>query len=402
MNAEVPREFSLAERDRRWDAVRANAAAAGFDGIFVPLCLDSTNLNLSPEQRRGTRSDCRYLTGMENAAVVLPTAGGKPIAVADRGNGNAWVDDVRAANRGSWVPAMVEALRDAGLERGRIGVSGLRNGTVSHVRATSGVVNHSAYADVKRSLPNARFEDGTDCVGFARYRKGPEEIAALRNAARIAAAGLDELIEVARPGVAVAEVYARVVGRMLELGSEYYPLALDIGPLEGEQHRHEDPPFGMTPQPGDLVINEMDAVYLGMIAQEDQPVLLGAIPDAWKPVVELQAELYRTGLELMKPGVSFAAITQGVAERAEQAGMHGWSMLHSRGFGNDGPLINTQDGRPDRTTGVEIEPNTVWMWKPSAVSADGRIKFRWGGCVLVTEQGAEPLVPRTPGLVSIQ
>ncbi len=402
MNVGVPREFSLAERDRRWAAVRANAASAGFDCIFVPLCLDPTNLDLSPEQARGTRSDCRYLTGMENAAVVLPTDGRAPIVVADRGNGNAWVSDVRAANRGSWVPPMVEALRDAGMERARIGVSGLRNGTVSHVRTTSGVVNHSAYAEVRRALPNARFDDGTDCIGFARYRKGPEEIAALRNAARIATAGLDELIAVARPGVAVTEVYARVVGRMLELGSEYYPLALDIGALDDEQYRHEDPPAGMTLAPGDLIINETDAVYLGLIAQEDQPILLGPVPEAWRPVIELQGDLYYTGLELMKPGASFAEITRGVAERAARTGMQGWSMLHSRGCGNDGPLINTQDGRQDRTAGVEVEPNTVWMWKPSAVSADGHVKFRWGGCVLVTEDGAEPLVPRTPGLVAIE
>ncbi len=401
MDGGVPRGFSLAERDRRWAAVRANAAAAGFDCIFVPLCLDPINLNLSPEQARGTRSDCRYLTGLDNAAVVLPTDGRAPIVVADRDNSNAWVSEVRAANRRSWAPLMVEALRDAGMERARIGVSGLRNGTVSHVRTTSGVVNHRAFAEVRRALPNAIFEDGTDAVGFARYRKGPEEIAALRNAARIAAAGLDELTAVARPGVAVTEVYGRVVGRMLELGSEYYPLALDIGPLDGEQHRHEDPPIGMTLAAGDLIINETDAVYLGLIAQEDQPIVLGPVPEAWKPVIELQAELYHMGLELMKPGASFAEITRGVAARAERAGMQGWSMLHSRGYGNDGPLINTQDGRQDRTTGVQVEPNTVWMLKPSAVSADGRIKFRWGGCVLVTEKGAEPLVSRIPGLVAI-
>jgi len=53
--------FSLAERDRRWQRVRDNAAKAGFDCVLVPLCVDGRNLHLSLEQTRGTRSDCRYL-----------------------------------------------------------------------------------------------------------------------------------------------------------------------------------------------------------------------------------------------------------------------------------------------------------------------------------------------------
>src|ERR1051325_6400925 len=67
--------YSLAERDRRWNAVRANAAAAGLDCVWVPLCLDPHNFSLSPEQPRGARSDARSLTLMENASIVLPTDG---------------------------------------------------------------------------------------------------------------------------------------------------------------------------------------------------------------------------------------------------------------------------------------------------------------------------------------
>src|SRR5690242_392116 len=83
--------FSLAERDRRWAAVRANAAAQGFDGLLVPLCVDGRNLNLSLEQAYGVRSDCRYLTQMPNAAFVLPCDGGQPIAINDSGVGNEWL-----------------------------------------------------------------------------------------------------------------------------------------------------------------------------------------------------------------------------------------------------------------------------------------------------------------------
>ena len=75
--------FTVAERDRRWNAVRKQAAEAGFDCILVPLCVDGRNQHLSLEQARGMRSDCRYLTLLENAAVILPTDGRKPIVISD-------------------------------------------------------------------------------------------------------------------------------------------------------------------------------------------------------------------------------------------------------------------------------------------------------------------------------
>src|SRR5205823_7630498 len=110
--------FSLAERDLRWAKVREQAAQANFDCTFVPLCIDGRNLHLSLEQARGTRSDGRYLTLLENAAVVLPTDGHPPIIITDRGGeGNTWVPEPRAANagaRGGWGPAMAQALLDLG------------------------------------------------------------------------------------------------------------------------------------------------------------------------------------------------------------------------------------------------------------------------------------------------
>ena len=80
--------LSLAERDRRWEAVRKNAAQAGLDGILVPRCVDGRNLHLSLEQSRGTRSDCRYLTLMENAAVIMPTNGRPAIVISDSQSSN--------------------------------------------------------------------------------------------------------------------------------------------------------------------------------------------------------------------------------------------------------------------------------------------------------------------------
>jgi len=237
--------YSLTERDRRWNAVRQNAANAAVDCVLVPLCIEGASQHLSLEQWRGTRSDCRYLTQLENAAIVLPTDGRDPIVITDQPDRNAWLAETQIAPAGAgttWGAAMTGALLELRMERARIGVSGLTAGRASHIRSVHGVVNHTAYAEVLRRLPDATFENGTDLVGMARYRKSEEEIACLRRAAEIASAGLDTMVQTARPGIPVRTLYTRVMRRMLELGSDYYPLALEVGPIGTELTWYENPP----------------------------------------------------------------------------------------------------------------------------------------------------------------
>src|SRR5207248_6080841 len=160
--ASFPLWYSVAERDRRWDAVRARAAEAGLDCIFVPV---------------GNGIDACYLTelrgAVQSSSIVLPTDGRPPIVITERGS-NEWVPEPRHIGR-VWAEATVQALLDAGMERARIGVVGLKGGLLSHVRASDGVVNETPYARALERLPHATFEDATDVVGFVRYVKSDEE-----------------------------------------------------------------------------------------------------------------------------------------------------------------------------------------------------------------------------------
>jgi Xaa-Pro dipeptidase len=392
--------YSFAERDWRWQRVRNNAAQAGFDCVFVPLCVDGRNLHLSLEQARGTRSDCRFLTCLDNAAVILPTDGGEPIIISDQESGNDWVREFRPVEN-SWGESMAQGLVDAGMDRARIGVSGIRRGFYTHGRAFHGVVNHSSYAEVLRRLPNARFENATEVVGHARYVKSAEQIDCLGRSAAIAAAGIEKMIEVARPGMDEGLLYARVMQRMLALGSEYYPMAFYSGLHGGGRlPRFEDPSEGRTLQPSYRIANEVDAVFGGLIAQEQQPIFLGPIPDAWKPAIELQRDMYYAALEHLTPGRPFADFMDLINGFGEKRGMKSQLLMHGRGYGDDGPLFTPQN-HGVRNRDLLIEKDCVFIVKPIAHSADGTFDTSWGGCVRVTDKGGEPLVKRTPGMVSI-
>ena len=81
-------------------------------------------------------------------------------------------------------------------------------------------------------------------------------------------------------------------------------------------------------------------------------------------------------------------------------GMKTVIQLHGCGYGDDGPLFTLRT-KSDRARDVAIEKNSTFVWKPMALSADGRIHFAFGGPVVVTETGCEALFKRDPELVSL-
>jgi hypothetical protein len=196
-------------------------------------------------------------------------------------------------------------------------------------------------------------------------------------------------------------LYARVMHRMISLGSEYYPMALYTGAQGGARlPRFEDPPEGRFLQPGYRIANEVDAVFGGLIAQEQQPIILGSIPESWKSAVAMQTEIYYAALENLKPGRPFAGLMDVINGFGETRGLKSQLLMHGRGYGDDGPLFTPQN-QGARNRELVIEEGGVFIVKPIARSADGSFETSWGGCVLVTEKGGEPLVKRTPGMISI-
>ena len=380
--------YSLAERDRRWRAVRENAGKAGFDCILIPL---------------GNGIDARYMTQLRCSAMVLPTDGRAPIVIADRKSNNRWVPEPWQTGR-EWAEPMGEALHDLGMERARVGVAGLKGGIVTHCDSRDGVVNYTALEHAMSKVPNAQFADATDVVGKVRYVKSAEEIEFIRRSAKVAGAGLDELIKLARPGADAGVLYAGVLARMLELRSEYFPMTLSIDLIgTAKPKRYTNPPIGRRLEENALITSEIHAIMGAELTQLCQPILLGKVPNDWLPVIELQKEVYQAGLALIKPGTTIGALADFVngfcgfgAKRAMKTIMQ----LQGCGYGDDGPLLNRRYTGA-RSRELAIEPGNAFIWKPMVMTADERLKFTWGGPLLVTDNGCETLFKRAHGMVVI-
>jgi Xaa-Pro aminopeptidase len=377
--------YSLAERDRRWNAVRANAAKAGFDCILVPL---------------GDGLDARYMTQLRCSAMALPSDGREPIIIADRRSSNEWTPNPWQTGR-EWAEPMAEALLDLGMHNGRIGVAGLKGGTYSHCESMDGAVNHSALNYVMGRLPNAKFADATDLIGVVRFTKSAEETPWLRRSTEVAEAGVAELIKLARPGVDASVLWADVTAKLSELRSEFFPLVITVDPIGTETpKRYANPPVGKRLAANALIASEVSAIRGAQLTQICQPILLGRVPTEWKPVIALHKEIYEAGLALIKPGTTFGALKELVDAYGAKRGMKTITQLQGCGYGDDGPLLNPRL-HGEQVRDLRMEAGNAFVWKPIAQSADGKIQFTWGGPVLVTETGAEALFKREHGMVEV-
>src|SRR6185503_8191550 len=92
-----------------------------------------------------------------------------------------------------------DALKELGVEQGVIGVCGLQPSKYNLMRVPDGVVGSNLMDLMRETFPKARIVSATHVTGEARMTKSAEEVAFLERGTAIAEAGLDALLEVARP-----------------------------------------------------------------------------------------------------------------------------------------------------------------------------------------------------------
>ncbi|HEY3115491.1 MAG TPA: M24 family metallopeptidase, partial [Chloroflexota bacterium] len=371
--------YSLAERDRRWQALRQRAEQAGFDCLFVPL---------------GDGTDARYFTQLAHAAVVLPADGRPPIVVADDPQRNVWVPEPRYA-AGEWGQSMAEALLEAGMERAHIGVAGFKAGLITYSRSADGSINHAAYAEVLRRLPNARFSDATDVVGLTRWIKSDEEWANAQRAVAIAEAGIEEIAELARPGIDGDHLYAATIARMLELGCEHPGMAMEIGPIgKPSSHRVTNPPVGKRLEADDYILVEINSIWGAQGTQEEQHFVLGPMPERFRAAEDLLRDVFEATSAVIKPGHTVGELIELTSTyAARQGGKNGLvtrSMLKGGGYGEDGPRVSPMtrlEHLPESLRELQFEPGAFVVWKPDVYAEDMGGALSWGGAMRVTEKG---------------
>ena len=388
--------FSLAERDRRWQAVRARMAEQGLDAIVTPQ---------NTAHSMDFQSNTRYLThcgggGDADIAAVFPLEGEVTVfatsAAARWPNVQDWTHDIREARR-RYGDLIVERLRELRVDTGRIGITGL--GETQGTRTPEGTILYGTWKTIREAFPRAELVDATAILTDVRYIKSAEEIDALTKSMEIIEFAYEAEIEAARPGVKDWEVWAATLGALMRNGSE---MPVHCNWVSGRNPvRTLTRPSMRILERGDLIINEVEASWIGYRSQGVQPVFVEVADPVHLELIKVQREIFNELMEALKPGITvgeLARLTQESAQRAAPAagpaaGAQSKLTMHGRGAGDDGPIITGTARDPDQLK-VALRENMVFICKPSAVTADGTSLSTWGDTVVVTPNGGRRLGKR--------
>lgn len=389
--------FSIAERDRRWKAVRALMAVRGIDVI---VCPQNTGHSMD------FQADSRYLThcgggGDADIAAVFPIEGAVT-AIATSADPRwtprvqNWTEDVREARR-NYGRIIVERIREMGMKNPRIGIAGL--GEIGGTRSFEGLIIHGTFKQVREAFPESEIVDATGLMAEVRDVKSDEEVACLAKAVEIIEKAYVAETEAARAGANDWEVWAATQYALLRNGSEA-PIHCNWISGRNSVRTLTRPTFRILER-GDLIINELEACWIGYQAQGVQPVFVEEASAVHKELIKVQREVFSAVAEVIRPGTTLveidaaanAAVKRAAPAKGPAAGATAKLTMHGKGAGDDGPII-TGASREKRHMTYELKRNMTFIFKPSASTADGNSLCTWGDTVVITDTGAKRLGKR--------
>ncbi len=398
--------FSLAERDRRWRAVREEMAKAGID-----VLVGSNNTGHWDHWQ----SDIRYLTQIGghcvDAAVVFPLKGEPTgFAINDLYWGIAspfWLRDLRTTGW-RWGEAIGKRLQELAADLGRndltVGITGL----TGVLRAPEGTVPWGTVEQIKESMPKARIVNATDVCRYPRYIKSQEEIAFLQTSVDVIEKMVEALRTTARPGVKESVVYANMIQAMIADGGEIPTMLAWLSGPWGQVSRRLTIATERIMQRGDVIMNEVEARYAGYTGQQDQPLFLGLIPSDAQEMFKWQMDAVDAAMEVCSPAHTFQEVIDAArnASRGSERYATGLTM-HGRGLGDDWPLIVAGDAGGGTGNLLErpVEENAVFVVKPSVRPRNSIYRgdgLTWADTVHVTATGARRMGKRPAGLISVE
>jgi ectoine hydrolase len=250
---------------------------------------------------------------------------------------------------------------------------------------------------LKAALPDATFRDANLLVNWIRAVKSPQEIAYMRQAARILERVMATAIEAVAPGErqcdAAAAIYQAQISGTDEFGGDYPSIVPMLPTGLGTSTPHltwSDRRFVQ----GEATILELAACRHRYHCPMARTVFLGEPPRKLTDVANVVVEGINAALEAARPGATCGEVEAAWRRTIARGGLVKESRIgYSTGLGYPPDWgEHTMSLRPgDRSA---LEPNMAFHLIPGIWMDDWGIEI--SECFRVTETGAEPFadVPR--------
>jgi Xaa-Pro dipeptidase len=285
----------------------------------------------------------------------------------------------------TWVKAFKAAIKAGGFEQGKIGVE---------PRALR-VLELDL---LQEAAPKAEFVSGEKGIAALRMLKDENEVASMREAAKIALSALRSTFPYISSGRTEKEIAAELVMHLLRHGSNpHLPFSPIVsgGPNSANPHAS---PTDRRLKAGDLLVIDWGANVDGYFSDITRTFGVGKVDEELFQIAEIVKQANTVGRETAGPGVSAADVDIATRAVIEQAG-YGKYFTHRTGHGlglegHEEPYI-----RGDNQQTLEV--GMTFTIEPG-IYLPGRGGVRIEDDVLVTEKGIESLTDIQRELITLE
>jgi len=323
-------------------------------------------------------ANIRYLTGFSGSDGALVVSGTADLLLVD----GRYTTQARGQADGLEVREYRDKVEGI--------ASALSEGGWGSVAFESWGMTFEFYEKLRGRLPGLDLRPLGDDLRRLRAVKDDEEIACLKEAARISREALLQTLPLLRPGTEERVLAAELEYRLRLLGAEdvSFPTIVASGPNAALPHAR---PGERRIGEGDAVIVDYGAVVKGYRADETRTFFVGDAGRELKDVYEVVREAQETGIAAVKAGVSCRYVDDVVREYIVS---RGWGSYFTHGTGHGVGLEVHEYPRLGPLSEAVLEEGMVVTVEPG-VYLPGRGGVRIEDMVLVEKDGAR-ILTRSP------
>lgn len=374
--------FPRTELERRLAALRAHMAQ---DGINAALFTSYHNINYFSDflYCYFGRSFGLVITQDRHVTISANIDGGQPWR-RSFGDNLVYTD----WRRDNYAHAVTTVLEQAGVTRGRLGLE-------------FDVLSLDRAAELRNVLPGLEQMDIARAVMRQRMVKSADEIAMIRNGARIADVGGAACVEALADGVPEHEVALHATGAMVREIARTYPDAelmdtwtwFQSGINTDGAH---NPVTSRKVGRGDILSLNCFPMISGYYTALERTLFLGHASDEHLRLWEINCRVHRRGLELIRPGARCCDIANELNEIYRE---HQLLEYRTFGYGHSFGVLSHYYGRE---AGLELredvktvlEPDMVVSMEPMIMIPEGMPGaggYREHDILVLTATGAEDI-----------
>ena len=393
--AALPKAWSTAEIQRRWQSVRQEMNKANIECLLVTQHHPGEMIT----ERQDGDADVEYLTGISLPLkwVIFPIEG-KVTALSTaqvRGTPEEKLCQERGieirVNDGSWSRSIIDSVHEKNLMQARIGVTNLLDSS----RQPEGEVSYTTYDRVLKALPQAKFVASSDLLTRAQILHSPEEIGIFEKSVQVGELGLQAMFETAHTGVIQRVVWLAMFNAMVNASGER-PWRLSIRTGAGGNSALNRP-LEEVMAAGQVLSQECTGAVLGYGTQVNHSVLIGPRGSGdWADAAKDSVDTFHEMVALVAPGKMVKDICVPYDKRLVARGEKpGALVIHSGGLGT-----MPRGGSTGDTGDIVLLEGMVFDIKPAFRLKDGGTA-QFGDSIVVTDKAARRLGSREMKVIAL-